>query len=300
MGWNWFLVVDHILLSCVIVIHIVALILLRRSKHSNKYKNQIIIITALCVCELTGATLLIGFSIFYYFVSSLVADIILCFKLIFILMNYYFVMVLLTLDRFLVFYLNFRYQSHVSPSKTYKMISFVALICLIISITFAVLISAKTIILSQLYVALYIMYLLFDVGYIGLTIGTYFYIFKVFRRQLKFKKTSQVARKKDQFNLTVPTSIIGSFIIFNIIPNILIASHQDDFESLDSPVVQVAFIFYRIGWLIHPVIYIFFSSCSKDTKEVKGKVKSKNMLDSDKVERDQDNSGIEESNHNFV
>ena len=286
MGWDWFFVVDHTLLSCVIVIHIVALILLRRSKHSKKYKNQIIIITALCVCELTGAVLLIGINICYYFVSSLVADIILCFKLIFILLNYYFVMVLLTLDRFLVFYLNFRYQSHVSTSKTYKMIRFVALISLFISITFAVLISTKTIILSQLYMALYIMYLLLDIGYIFLTIGTYFYIFKVYRRQLKFKETTQAARKKAQFNLAVPTSIIGSFIMFNIIPNILIASHQDDFESPDSPVVQVAFIFYRIGWLIHPLIYIFFSSCSKDTKTDKRKVQSINMLDSEKVEED--------------
>lgn len=89
MLWFWYNILEYVLLSGIVVIHIVALVLLRRSRYSIRYKNQVIIITALCMCELTGAILLIAADIFEYYVSLLVGNIIFCFTEIFILFNYY-------------------------------------------------------------------------------------------------------------------------------------------------------------------------------------------------------------------
>ena len=75
MEWSWYDILEYTLLPSIIVIHTVAFVFLKRT--SKRYKNQIIIITLLCIFELAGAVLLISYGIFDYFVSSFVADIVL-------------------------------------------------------------------------------------------------------------------------------------------------------------------------------------------------------------------------------
>ena len=97
MALEWNYILEYTLHSCIMVIHIVALIFLRRSRCSNRYKNQRIIITSLCICELIGTVLFISYRIFECSVSLLVANITLCFALVFAVPIYYFIMVLLTI-----------------------------------------------------------------------------------------------------------------------------------------------------------------------------------------------------------
>ena len=275
---SWYDILEYILLLGIVLIHVVALIFLRRSRYSIRYKNQVIIITALCICELTGAALLIAGDIFEYYVSILVGDIIFCFTEIFILFNYYFIMVLLTVDRFLAFYLNLKYQFYFSPSKALKLLVLAALVCLLITVTVAVLISKQIIIQSQLFELLYFFYVTFDGLYIFLAIGTYSFIFRVYRRQLKFREDSHSRRNKDQFKLLIPTLIIVTFIIFISIPNIINTVYRHKISTTDKTIVYVAFTFYRIGWLTDPLIYIFFSTCSKNRKQVQEKTRSMSLL----------------------
>ena len=278
MLWFWYNILEYVLLSGIVVIHIVALVLLRRSRYSIRYKNQVIIITALCMCELTGAILLIAADIFEYYVSLLVGNIIFCFTEIFILFNYYFIMVLLTVDRFLAFYLNLKYQFYFSPSKALSVLVVAALVCLLITVTVAVLISKQIIMQSQLFESLYFFYVAFDGLYIFLALGTYSFIFRMYRRQLKFREDSHSSRNKDQFKLLIPTLIIVTFIIFISIPNIINTVYRQEISTTDKAIVYLAFTFYRIGWLIDPLIYIFFSACSKNTKQVKEKTRSMSLL----------------------
>lgn len=197
MLWPWYVIVDYALLLGIIVIHTVALVFLRRSRYSIRYKNQVIILTALCICELTGAALLIAVGVFEQYVSLLVADIIFCFTEIFTLFNYYFIMGLLTIDRFLAFYLNLKYQFHFSPSKALKLLVIATLVCLLITVMVAALVSKQIIMRSQLHNSLFFFYVSFDAVYIFLAIGAYSFIFRVYRRQLKFQKDSQRVRNKD-------------------------------------------------------------------------------------------------------
>ena len=283
MTWDWYDILNSTLLSCIIIIQIVALFLLKRSKYSSRYKNQVILIIALCIFELTGAALLICYNV-CYILSPVLADIILCFTDIFIIFNFYFIMLMLIVDRFLAFFLNFRYQFYFFPSKTIKLVIFVALVCFMISAAVSVLITIQTITWSQLYGSLFVLYLIFDVGYIFLAIGVYSYIFNVYRRQLKFRKNTQVPRKKDRFKLFIPSLIITTFAMFNVIPNIINTSCRYQMDSFDKTVVKVAFILYRFGWLLDPLIYIFFSRPSQNKEKVKKKIRSLSLSDNKESE----------------
>ena len=255
-------ILDYTLHSCIIVIHIVTLIFLRRSRCSNRYKNQMIIITCLCICELTGAVLFINYRIFECFISLLVANIILCFALVFAVSIYYFIMVLLTRDRFLAFYLKSKYHFYFTSSKILKLI-------------FAELHASMQIISwFQVENKIFLVYLVFDVGYIFLVIETYSFIFKVYRNQRKFRKTTKSTNKKDSFKLLVPTLIIITLIIHNLIPNIINISYRYNSKSFNETVLKVAFICYRIGWLLDPLIYIFFASSAQHANKEIGKLRS--------------------------
>ena len=189
-------ILDYTLHSCIIVIHIVTLIFLRRSKCSNRYKNQMIIITCLCICELTGAVLFIIYRIFECFISLLVANIILCFTLVFAVSIYYFVMVLLTIDRFLVSYLKFKYHFYFNSSKILKLIFAAASVSFLISTLLVRLTSMQIISWFQVESKIFLVYLVFDVGYIFLVIGTYSFILKLYRSQQKFRKTTKSLIRK--------------------------------------------------------------------------------------------------------
>ena len=278
MGRPWWEIVNYTLSSCIIIIHIVGLTFLKRSKYSSRHKNQVLIITSLSICELTGTVLGISYGLFTYFESLVLAEIILCFTEIFITFNFYFIMILLTIDRFLVFYLKLKYSLYFSPSKVSKIILWLALLCLLTTAIFAILIPLETITWLQIYDVLYVLYLIFDVGYIFLTIGTYSFIFQVYRRHLKFKKTSQISGEKNRFKILIPTLIIATFILFNIIPNIINASYRHEIQSFDKTIIQVALIIYRIGWLVDPLIYIFCSSCSDNFKKFKKKKRRISLL----------------------
>ena len=162
-------------------------------------------ITCLCICELTEAVLFISYRIFECFISLHVANIILCFTLVFAVSIYYFIMVLLTIDRFLVSYLKFKYHFYFTSSKILKLIFAAASASFLISILLARLTSMQIISWFQVENKIFLVYLVFDVGYIFLVIGTYSFIFKVYRSQRKFRKTTKSTNKKDSFKLLVPT-----------------------------------------------------------------------------------------------
>ena len=57
--------------------------------------------------------------------SSIFENVSLCMSDIFVMLNYYFMMMLLTIGRFLAFYLNMKHQLYLPPKKVIKFIAFV-------------------------------------------------------------------------------------------------------------------------------------------------------------------------------
>lgn len=265
MVLHWSYIADVSLLSTVVIVQIVALILLRLSKDIIKIGNQRNIIYALCVCELTGAVFLITFQIFYYFEFTTVSDIISCFTEIFIVCSYFSIMLILTADRFLIFYLSLTYKVYVRPARVVTLIIIFSAIFFIISTILATLVSLQKITWEQLGARLTIVYVTFDGVFFIFVLITYCYVFMVYRRQKKVQKSNQHIDNGDRFKLWVPSLIIATFIMFNLIPDLYIAVSTYGILYSDETKLAIAYLCYRIGWLVDPVIYIF-SFISKKEK----------------------------------
>ena len=265
---HWFNIVDFSLLSAIVFIQAVALVFLVKSRRKRGNRNQRTIITALCVCELVGALFTITSYLFEFYVLLLATDIIFCFENIFTMLNYYFIMALLTIDRLLVFYLNIRYASRFNFKKLLKLIFSVVTISFVTTITILILIALRERTWQQFESVIYIMFLSFDIGYIILAIVTYTYIFIVYRRHLKLKKDTQGGNNKEHFKLLVPSLIIGTFVIFFILPDFLNVTYRYNLIIYSNDLVTyVATILYRIGWIVDPLIYIFYSNCKRKRKQ---------------------------------
>ena len=255
MYWRDF--VEYTLASIIIVINIVALVILNRSKDSIKNKNQRNIIIVLCLCELSGAAFSISFYMLRYRTSAIILGIIVCFTMIFNALNYYFVMSFLTLDRLFVFYLNIKYQFYVSQKRVLKSIIFFVTISFITTITCAMLISLKKITLQEIERGSCALFLIFDAAYMLLAAGTYFYIFLIYKRQLKVRENNPLARNKDHFRLFIPSLIILTFVLFTIIPDFLRTAVKFKIITSYEISIYTNFFCYKIGWFIDPLIYIF-------------------------------------------
>ena len=230
-----------------------------------KIGNQRNIIYALCVCELTGAVFLITFQIFYYFEFTTVSDVISCFTEIFIVFSYFSIMSILMADRFLIFYLSLTYKVYVRPARVLMLIIIFSTIFFIISTILATLVSLLEITWKQLGAGLTIAYVVFDGFFFILVLTTYCYIFMVYRRQKKVQKNNQHKDNGDRFKLWIPSLIIATFIIFNLIPDLYIAAYTHRILYSGEKRFAIAYLCYRIGWLVDPVIYIF-SFISKKQK----------------------------------
>ena len=165
-----------------------------------------------------GINVSIDYRIFESSVSLFVANIILYFTLAFAVSIYYFIMVLLTIDRFLVFHLKFRYHFYFSPSKILKPIIAVASVSFLNSTILAILTSMQIIMWFKVENKIFLVYVVFDAGYTFLVIGTYSFILKVYRNQRKFSKATKSNNKKDSFKVLVTTLIIRTFMMYNFIP----------------------------------------------------------------------------------
>ena len=101
-------------------------------------------------------------------------------------------------------------------------------------------------------------YISVDAFYIFIVTIKYTYIFIQFRRRKRRRSNIALTKKKnqDQFNLTFPTLVIATFILFNICPNffgIFIRTSPGDRFSMESEVPRVL---YTLGWISDPLIYL--------------------------------------------
>ena len=160
-----------------VVMHIVALVLLKQQKDNIQYKNQRNIIAVFCVCELSGA-LLCGFMyITRLQTSKITSQIMLCFIAIIFTPCYYVIMGLVTIDRFLAFYLNIRYKIYVTLTKLMKLTIGAVITFFTTAIVFSVLIVTQKVTMQWLNNKILPLFMIIDVAYIFLTVATYIYIY---------------------------------------------------------------------------------------------------------------------------
>lgn len=267
----WFDYVEYISLPLLIVIEVIALVLLYRHKDSKRNKHQVYIIAALCLTELNGT---LSFIIYYivehgWSVSPVVIDIFHCYFVLFNRLTYYLVMTLVTIDRYLVFYWNIKYLIYWPPQRLLKSIISICLISFLIWFSFSCLVALKEIDGVYLVNIIFVPYFIWDVIYIGLFLATYIYIFILCKRHAKvFKERKFRPNHSAHFKLLLPTLFILTFILFVCIPDFfIIFVYYRLLNGKEMTVNYIAFTFYRIAWLVDPVIYIYNCKFTKKKKQ---------------------------------
>ena len=248
----WFLILQYILCPLALLVQVLGLILLYRRRQVSRNRNQIYILIGLCQTESALAI----FNILYMF-ELLPSRVIIIFE-VYISILYYSFMILLTSDRFLVFYLNMKYPIYCTPKKFLKVVFAVVAVPMILFLILALAIQFEQIKLINTAIIMQYVYISVDNFYIFIVTITYTYIFIQFRRRKKRRSNMTLTKKKNQdhFNLTLPTLVIATFILFNVCPNfigIFIITIPGDEFSMESEIPRVL---YTLGWISDPLIYL--------------------------------------------
>ena len=130
-------------------------------------------------------------------------------------------MYLLTIDRFLVFYLNIRYTLYITSTKVIKLIISTVTLFVATTIAFSALIVTQKMTLYWLNQGIATLFLILDVAYIFVVATTYIYIFMIYRQRSRIRTSNQCIKSNDHFKLLVPSLIIVAFIVFTITPRFL-------------------------------------------------------------------------------
>ena len=256
-----FLALVFLILSMVIIIlQIIALLSLTKGNIPNLTGSQKYLLIALCLTELN-----FGVTLYLYIIGVLVnfADRILQQLYIFQMIPLYFmylsIMIIFTLDRLLEFHLNIKYSLMWSPKKTLILLGLLSSLSVII---FICLLPVSTEVYSRSGYVIAFIYTPIALIYLALAGLTYYQIFKKIKenrnqsRKLKEHiNKEQLNKSKRRIQVFLPSLIILTFILFNIIPILLELLHYFIFPKARW-FMFVLTILYQIGWMADPVIYI--------------------------------------------
>ena len=152
----WFLILQYILCPPALLVQVLGLILLYRRRQVSRNSNQIYILIGLCHTESVFGI----FNIFYLF-ALLPRWVINVFET-YISILYYSFMILLTSDRFLVFYLNMKYPIHCTPKKMLNIFFPVVVVPIILFLILALAIQFEQIKLLNMVIIMQYVYISVD------------------------------------------------------------------------------------------------------------------------------------------
>ena len=257
------------------LLHGTGLLLLTRAKDRHVHGNQKYLIIALSLVELGFvASSVIRESIFYATGSrkdsvglyvSLYSTVIMGFM-------YYFIMFVITLDRFFELRLNIKYQLHWNKNRTKNgliLVSFIVNVSWIVLSCISLLYQQPTIVLNihnKVHKMCYLYFLpVMDTIFIIFAAIVYSYIFfklhqnrkkeDALRKQLGWNETTTSLNLKVK-RYCVPFWIIITFILFSIVPNILQLISFVYLECFHEYINSVSYVLYRLGFIADAMIYI--------------------------------------------
>ena len=261
---------DSILLSVlilellVILVHVIALRMLISVKNNNVSGTQKLLLIVLCVTELTFTVSDIGSTVLHFLELFQFRNVIWMFSISSCIVMYIFVMILITVDRFMEIYLNIKYDIHWCTKKT-KVVLAVALAMSLLSGIPAIMVGWREPCDVFKVFTLYV-YPILEAVFVIVASFSYFYIIKQVRRHRKVseriekqlrennKRPNQKPRN-NRFRIFVPTLIIITFMLFTIGPNIIKFCVFLDIIQKENE-AHIAYIFIAIGFIADPLIYI--------------------------------------------
>lgn len=169
---------------------------------------------------------------------------------------YYLAMICITADRFLEMYLNIKYALYWSGRHTLKLMYFIWFIGATFSSVMVILYYKWRINYTR-YCYIYF-FPIIEAIFLAIALVTYSYIFERYYKQLKILKN----RKKDFKNmlrrspLLLISLIIATFVLFMIVPDMILFSYHYSNTPLPNTVLLVTYILYTLTYTSDAVIYI--------------------------------------------
>ena len=260
----------YISVSCIctlsVIVNIAAISILSKNKSLRISPNQNILAISLCITDLfLSVTTIIRCSTIIFNYRTLFRDFFVLLQVILFGSMYFFLMMLLTLDRYIAIKLNIKYSIYCAAGKL-KTAVFMALILLTIafSVIFTTHIYRKYDV--ERFCVIYINSTE-EALFVFAVVITYSAIYKKYRENKRsLKRIRNQIRKSinlppvrhisaSRFNIYTPTLIIVTFCIFTILPQI--------FRRIlllwnDAPeILHLGIAFYPFGWCSDPLIYMF-------------------------------------------
>ena len=263
--------------SLIAALHLLSLILLFTIKRSNMNGNQKYLLISLCLTEFCFGVSIVLRVIFHFLKMINAIKILHIFDMIPLYLVYLFIMIFITVDRLLEFRMNIKYSLYWSSKKT--------LIVLIIVFTTSISIFIFWVALQQSLVFEYREFVRnyvlppFAAVFMILAIYTYYLIFKKLKenrtknemrtQNLKLQNSHlEIAKGRRTYRIFVPSLIIATFILFGIIPFVLLTLYYSAFSIKYEALHNAVLITFPLGWIVDAVIYIF------SLKQVRRKLKT--------------------------
>ena len=261
----WFSIINLFLGSIVVALHLLSLVLLFTIKSGNMNCSQKYLLISLCLTEFCFGINVILRSTFHFLGMINGIIILYIFEMTPLFLMYLLIMIFITADRLLEFRLNIKYSLYWSSKKT--------LVVLIIAFTVSISISICVITLKQFfafeYRKIFKKYILVPLAVLFMILAsyTYYLIFKKLKENRVINETRKqsVRMQKSYLNTVtcrrthrvyVPSLIIATFILFTIIPYILLNVYHlilNNYENLYYIIVLI----FPLGWIADAGIYIF-------------------------------------------
>ena len=260
----------YISVSCIctlsVIVSIAAISVLSKSRFLRISPNQNILAISLCITEffLSVITIIRCFTIIFDY-RTLFRDFFVLLQVILFGSMYFFLMILLTLDRYVAVKLNIKYSIYCAAGKL-KTAVFMALLLLTIAFLVIFIIHIYRKYDVERFCIIYINSTE-EAIFLFAVVITYSAIYKKYRENKRnLKRIRNQIRKSinlppvrhlsaSRFNIYTPTLIIVTFCIFTILPQI--------FRRIlllwnDAPqILNLGIAFYPFGWCSDPLIYIF-------------------------------------------
>lgn len=260
----------YISVSCTctlsVIVSIAAISILSKSRFLRISPNQNILAISLCITEffMSVITIIRCFTIIFDY-RTLFRDFFVLLQVILFGSMYFFLMILLTLDRYVAVKLNIKYPLYCAAGKL-KTAVFMALLVLTIAFLVIFIIHIYRKYDVERFCIIYINSTE-EAIFLFAVVITYSAIYKKYRENKRnLRRIRNQIRKSinlppvrhlsaSRFNIYTPTLIIVTFCIFTILPQI--------FRRIlllwnDAPqILNLGIAFYPFGWCSDPLIYMF-------------------------------------------
>lgn len=249
--------ISFIILSLPISLHLIAFSMLYRTRYVNKF-NQVqrlyllnLSLSEMCFCVLSIIKgNLSKESTAYFYVAA--------WKQFAAVMMFLLSYLMLTIDRFLIAYLNLRYPAVVSLQRTYRLYALCYGISCLVSMAVCLFHPQDYLLLSRH--ATTFIWVPGDIIFVVIAIFTYTYIFLT-RKKMRHNIVKNDVAKSGHCSLkTSSTLLILSFVIFYLIPDVILSClflASDSLENYEHYTEIVSTICFSSGYSIDAFIYIF-------------------------------------------